>query len=129
MHQGRSVSDRGEHPELRGAERGACRERDGSRPDILAAVADVLAVVPARQVDRADDVLGEHQVERLFEWPALGGERRDVLEDGARRFGRGQHLTAPESWRGPTPGWPASRATRCRRSGTPETRRGSAGGP
>src|SRR6266550_2084892 len=72
---------------------------------------------------------GEHEVEHFFEGPALGGERRDVLEDGPRRFGWSQHLTAPESWRGPTPGSPASPATTCPRSGTRETRPGIAGGP
>src|SRR5438094_360269 len=68
MHQGCSVSDRGEHPELRGAERGACRERDGSRPDILAAVADVLAGVPAvahsdaAALERLGVLLADHGV-------------------------------------------------------------------
>src|SRR2546430_16731383 len=47
MYQRSGVSDGGEHPELRGAEGSACRERDIARPDILAAVADVLAGVPA----------------------------------------------------------------------------------
>ena len=206
------MGDRGEHAELRGAERRAGGERDVAPPDVLALVADVLAgvpavahrdpvareglgvlladhrvgargerraredpdrlarthclrgkaargdgfdhvegdgavggggadvrcpggvavhrrIVPARQIDRADHVLGEHEVEHFFEGPALGGERRDVLEDGPRRFGRSQHLTAPESWRGPTPGSPASPATTCPRSGTRETRPGIAGGP
>src|SRR2546430_15604744 len=76
MHQGRSVSDRGEHPELRGAERGACRERDGSRPDILAAVADVLAGVPAvahsdaAALERLGVLLADHGVRARGTWRA-----------------------------------------------------------
>src|SRR2546427_8551620 len=43
-------------------------------------------------------VFGEHEVEGLLQRPPLGGERRDVLEYGLRRFARGQHLTAAGSW-------------------------------
>src|SRR5437660_4279968 len=68
MHQRRGVSDRGEHAELRGAEGGACRERDIASPDILAAVADVLADVPAiahgdaPAVERLGVLLADHAV-------------------------------------------------------------------
>src|SRR5205809_852424 len=128
MHQRSGVCDGGEHAELRGTERRACRERDIARPDILAAVADVLAGVPAvahgdaAALERLGVLLADHGV-------GPGGERRDVPEDGARRFGRGQHLTAPESWRDPTPGSPASRATPCPRNETRGTPRGTSGGP
>src|SRR2546425_12404919 len=75
------------------------------------------------------DVFGEHEVEGLLQRPPLGGERRDVLEYGLSRFARGQHLTAAGSWLGPTRGSRGSRATPCRRIGTPGTRRGSADCP
>src|SRR5205823_12370392 len=41
VHEGRGVGDRGEHAELRGAERRAGGERDVAPPDVLALVADV----------------------------------------------------------------------------------------
>src|SRR6058998_4063120 len=68
MYQRSGVSDGGEHPELRGTEGSACRECDIARPDILAAVADVLAGVPAvahgdaAALERLGVLLADHGV-------------------------------------------------------------------
>src|SRR3989449_4492318 len=81
MYQRSGVSDGGEHPELRGAEGSACRERDIARPDILAAVADVLAGVPAvahgdaAALERLGVLLPDHGV-------GPGGERRTRVGPG-----------------------------------------------
>ena len=65
-------------------------------------------IVPGRQVDRAGDVLGEHEVQRLPQGAPHRLEGSDVLEDQAGRFGGRQHLRGREPWRGPRRCWRAS---------------------
>ena len=74
---------------------------DHGKPDgsLLGRAADVVAargiavhrrIGPRGNVERADDVLGEHGVERVVQRHPERGLPPHVLEDAARRFGRGE---------------------------------------
>src|SRR5437899_11509776 len=108
MYQRSGVSDGGEHPELRGAEGSACRERDIARPDILAAVADVLSGVPAvahgdaAALERVGVLLPDYGV-------GPGGERR-TREDPGRLAGTPRLRWKAARGDGPDPGGRARRS-------------------